>query len=210
MSGLDLKDVGVGLANTAIDAGIDAGMATLPDGLAETVKDLGLNPQLSVGDDGKVKVQTGNDLIDKAIDGKPITERDVIAEAPKIIELIKDLVEYIMSLFGKQSKSVDGETHTGIFDALKAVVHKTSFDIPGSDAKGKIAVNLAKQKATAKIPKTLAKSLKLDGKTRLGGSTAKVDLNDLHKAMPEAHLDQVVKNMAKGARRQALAPHKKK
>ncbi|MBP9694562.1 MAG: hypothetical protein KBE16_07640 [Alphaproteobacteria bacterium] len=210
MSGLDLKDVGVGLGNAAIDAGVDAVTGQLPDGLAETVKDLGLNPQLSVGDDGKVKVQTGNDLIDKAIDGKPITERDVIAEAPKIIELIKDLIEYIMSLFGKKSKSVDGETHAGVFDALKAVVHKTSFDIPGREEKGKIAVNLAKQKATAKIPKTLAKNLNLKGKANLGSSKAKVDLNDLHKAMPEAHLDQVVKNMAKGARRQALAPHKKK
>lgn len=210
MSGLDLKETGVNLGNAAIDAGINAGMAKLPDGLADTVNSLGLNPELSVGDDGKVKVQVGNDLIDKAIDGKPITERDVVAEVPKILDFIQNLVEYILSLFGKQSKSVDGETHAGIFDALKAAVHKTSFDIPGSDAKGKIAVNLAKQKATAKIPKTLAKGLKLDGKTRLGSSTAKVDLDDLHRAMPEAHLDQVVKNMAKGARRQALAPHKKK
>lgn len=209
MSGLDLKGAGVDLGNKAIDAGIDAAVGQLPDGLAKTVTGLGLNPELSVGDDGKVKVHTGDTLIDAAIDGKPITEREVVAEVPKIIELIENLIDYILSLFGKKSKSVDSETHTGIFDALKAVVHTTTFDIPGNDEKGKIAVNLAKRKATAKIPKALAKDLKLKGTTKLGSSHAKVDLNDLHKAMPQAHLDQVVKTMAKDARRTALAPHKK-
>lgn len=207
MSGLE---IGADVGNMAINAGIEVATAQLPTGIAETVKDLGLKPELSVGDDGKMKVHTGDTLIDAAIDGKQITERDVIAEVPKIIELIENLVEYIMSLFGKKSKSVDSETHTGIFDALKAVVHKTTFDIPGSEEKGKIAVNLAKKKATAKIPTTLAKSLNLKGTKKLGSSHAKVDLNDLHKAMPQAHLDQVVKGMAKGARRQALAPHKNK